>query len=86
MSTKTMFGAATFPVLGYGWTGEATGARRTVPPVFQVDGTGLPIDGRTSRMRGLGTGADQVQRTAVAVRVPADVVPGIPPRWGPVRC
>jgi hypothetical protein len=79
--------ATTSPVLGFGWTGEAAGARRTVPPVTTVKGTGLPFASLgTVGVVGVAMGADQFQGTGVdRVRIAADN-PGIPPRWGPVRC
>ena len=78
--------AATSPVLGFCWTGEAAGARRTNPAVHTVKGTGLPTGSfGASGVAVVVMGADQVQRaTAVRIRTVAD--PGIPPRWGPVRC
>ncbi len=75
-------GAATSAALSYGWAGEAAVARRTVPPTLKVEGTALPIAGRTT---GVFMGADQAQR-AEAARVRAVVDQGIPPRRGPVRC
>jgi hypothetical protein len=77
-------GAATSPVLSFYWIGEAAGARRTAPPVHTVKGTGLPfVSGGTSV--GVVMGADQLQGIGVdRIRTAAD--PGIPPRWGPVRC
>jgi len=76
--------AATSPVLGFNWTEEAAGARRAVPPVQTVKGTGLPfVSGGTPV--GVVMGADQLQGIGVdRIRTAAD--PGIPPRWGPVRC
>jgi hypothetical protein len=77
-------GAATSPVLAFSWTGEAAGARRTAPPVHTVKGTGLPfVSGGT--LVGVGMRADQLQGIGVdRIRTAAD--PGIPSRWGPVRC
>ena len=77
---------ATSPVLGYGWIGEAASARRTVPPVCTVKGTGLPFAALgTVGAVGVAMGTDQLQGTGVD-RSRIGVVPGIPPRWGPVRC
>lgn len=90
MNDFITIGAATSPVLGYDWAGGAADVRRTVPPVHTAKGTGLPIGGfgadfRTSGVAVVVMGADQVQgTTAVRIRTVAD--PGIPPRWGPVRC
>ena len=86
MIKNITIGAATSPVLGSGWTGEAAGARRTVPPVTTVKGTGLPFASLgTVGVLGGGMGAVQVQGIGVArTRIAAD--PGIPPRRGPVRC
>jgi hypothetical protein len=80
-------GAATSPVVGFGWTGEAAGARRTVPPVNTVKGTGLPVVGCGALVGvvAVGMGADQVQGIGVD-RVRTAAAPGIPPRWRPVRC
>lgn len=71
-------------------TGEAVVARRTVPPVRKLDGTGLPFVAVTTDPRstalGVGAGsvmADQFQGIGV---VGDATVPGIPPRWRPVRC
>ena len=81
--------AATSSVLTQ-WTGEAAVLRRTVPPVLELDGTGLPGGGCTFTARTSGIGApeapmaDQVQRTAVVDR--GYDVRGIPPRGRPVRC
>jgi hypothetical protein len=74
-------------VLGFGWTGEAAGARRTVPPVTTVKGTDLPFAdlGALVGAVSVGMGADQVQGTGVD-RIPTGAAPGIPPRWRPVRC
>jgi hypothetical protein len=82
------FGAATSPVLGFGWTGEAAGARRTVPPVHTVQGTGLPIAGPDAYVGvvGLGMRAVQVQGIGVDRAKAAVTDPGIAPRRGPVRC
>jgi hypothetical protein len=72
------------------WTGEAAELRLAVPPVRKLDGTSLPVGGRThaTRVSGIGTGAalmvDQVQGTVVVDR--GFDVPGIPPRGRPVRC
>jgi len=78
-----MIGAATSPVLGFCWTGEAAGAPRTAPPVHTVKGTSLSFVGGTPVS--VGMGADQLQGIGVdRIRTAAD--PGIPPRWGPVRC
>ncbi len=82
--------AATSPVLVSGRSGEAAGARRTVPPVPKVEGTGLPIGGFgigfvASGVAVVLTGADRV-RGATTVRMPAVAEQGIPPRWRPVRC
>jgi hypothetical protein len=81
--------AATSSVLT-DWTGEAVAARRTVPPVHTFDGTGLSMIvgvtdsrvvaggydlGMAERFKGLGI-----------VAVGDNAVPGIPPRWRPVRC
>jgi hypothetical protein len=75
--------AATSPVLGFCRTEEAASVRRTVPPVYTVKGTGLPFVGGTPV--GVVMGADQLQGIGVdRIRTAAD--PGIPPRWGPVRC
>ena len=59
-------GAATSPVLVSGRSGEAAGARRTVPPVHKVEGTGLPIGGFGTGFVASGvavvlTGADRVR-------------------------
>ena len=76
--------AATSPVLGFCWTGEAAGARRTNPPVHTVKGTGLSFVGAGTPV-GVRMGADQLQGIGVdRIRTAADL--GIPPRWGPVRC
>jgi hypothetical protein len=78
-------GAATSPALSQGWTGEAAVARRTVPSVVTVKGTGLPISGfGARRAAGVLMGADRVRET-VTVAVQADDQ-RIPPRCGPVRC
>jgi hypothetical protein len=76
--------AATSPVLGFCWTGEATGAPRLAPPVHAVKGTGLPfVSGGTPVA--VAMGADQLQGIGVdRIKTAAD--PGISPRWGPVRC
>src|SRR5918995_6271543 len=68
-----MTGAATSSVLGFGWTGEAAGARRTVPPVNTVKGTGLPIAGFGAPVGvGVGMGADQLQGSGVVrIRIAA---------------
>ena len=83
--------AATSLVLGSGRTGEAAVARRTVPPVQTVNGTGLPFAGfDATRFRAVGVvggamGPDQVKGTGVVrVRIAAD--PGILPRRWPSRC
>jgi hypothetical protein len=80
-------GAVTSPVLGFHWTGEAAGARCTLPPVDAVKGTGLPIAGFGALLGVVvaGMGADQAQGTGVD-RVRTATAPGIPPRWRPVRC
>jgi hypothetical protein len=79
-------GAATSPVLGRDPAGEAAAARRTVPPVTTVKGTGLPIGGfGTSGVAVVLMGADQVQGATTA-RIQAVADPGISPRRGPVRC
>ena len=76
--------AATSPVLGFRWTGEAAGARRTAPAVHTVKGTGLSFVGGGTPVS-VAMGADQLQGIGVdRIRTAAD--PGIPPRWGPVRC
>jgi hypothetical protein len=77
-------GAATSPVLGFDWTAEAAGARRTVPPVHTVKGTGLPFVGLGTSV-GVGMRADQLQGIGVD-RIETAADPGILPRWGPVRC
>lgn len=88
MKNLVTFGAATSPVLGFGWTGEAAGARRTVPPVHPVTGTGLPIAGPDAYVGvvSLGMRADQVQGIGVDRVKVAATDPGIAPRKGPVRC
>ena len=84
MNDIIMIGTATSPVVGFCWTGEAAGARRTAPPVQTVKGTGLPFVGGGTPVS-VGMGADQLQGIGVdRIRTAAD--PGIPPRWGPVRC
>lgn len=90
MNTMTIC-TATSLVLGSSRTGEAAVARRTVPPVHTVKGTGLPFAGLgatsfgTVAVVGGAMGPDQVQGTGVVrVRIAAD--PGIPPRSGPSRC
>ena len=87
MIDNITIGAATSPVLGLGWTGEAAGARCAVPPVHTVKGTGLPFVGHGTPVGvvGVGMGADQLQGSGV-IRVRTAADPGIPPRWGPVRC
>ena len=75
---------ATSPVLGFRWTEEAAGARRTVPPVHTVKGTGLSFVGAGTPV-GVVIGADQLQGIGVD-RMPTAAAPGIPPRWRPVRC
>ena len=86
MNDFITIGAATSPVLGFVWAGEAAGARRTVPPVHTVKGTGLPFVGLDALVGvGVGMRADQVQGIGVdRTRTAAD--PGIPPRRGPDRC
>jgi hypothetical protein len=77
--------AATSPAQDFRWTGEAAGARRTVPPVYAVKGTGLPFASLGTPVGVVGMGADQLQGIGVdRARTATD--PGIPPRWGPVRC
>ena len=79
--------AATSSVLM--WTREAVVARRTNPPVHEIDGTGLPIAARMCTLGVAGIGVDaapmsyQVQGFGAGRGV---VVPGIPPRGRPVRC
>jgi hypothetical protein len=80
--------AATSSVLT-SWTGEAVAGRRTVPPVMQFHGIGLPPFGAgAARFYGIGVDAvattDSVQGLGVVDRGVGD--PGIPPRWGPSRC
>ena len=84
MNDFITIGAATSPVLGFDWIGEAAGARRTVPPVHTVKGTGLPFVGLGTSV-GVGMRADQLQGIGVD-RIETAADPGIPPRWGPVRC
>jgi hypothetical protein len=81
--------AATSSVLTQ-WTGEAVVARRTCSPVQTFDGTGLSIAGVTDLRITAGghrasAMADQFQGTGVVV-LGDNAVPGIPPRWRPVRC
>lgn len=90
MLSNTITDAATSSVLT-SRTGEAVAVRRTVPPVLQLDGTGLPIfvAKPDTRMAGIGIGvaaaAGPVQGHDVVVGRGYDVQ-GIPPRWGPSRC
>lgn len=91
MIDNMTIGAATSLVLGSGRTGEAVDARRTVPPVDAVKGTGLPFAGFGTTSFGCmgvvggGTEPDQVHGTGVVrVRIAADL--GIPPRRWPPRC
>ena len=84
MNDFIKIGAATSPVLGFGWTGEAAGARHTAPPVNTVKGTGLPFVG-LGALVGVGVRADQVQGTGVD-RMPIAADPGIPTPRGPAGC
>ena len=91
MNDFITIGAATSPVLVSGRSGEAASARRTVPPVQKVEGTGLPIGGFGTGFVASGvavvlTGADRVRGATTTVRMPAVAEQGIPPRWRPVRC
>ncbi len=87
MNDYMTIGAATSSVLGLSRTEEAAVARRTVPPVQTVKGTGLPFVGFGTPVgvAGAGMGADQLQGIGV-VRIRIATDPGIPPRRGPVRC
>lgn len=72
-------------------TGEAVAVRRTVPPVMQLDGTGLPIFVAMpdTRPAGIGMGVAAAAGTVQGLDVVVDRgfdVQGIPPRWGPDRC
>src|SRR5215207_10953181 len=71
--SNTIKDAATFSVLTC-WTGEAVAVRRTVPPVMQLDGTGLPIFGSTpdTRLVGIGIGAAAAAGTVQGLDVVVD--------------
>lgn len=102
MNGTTRFAAATSSVLGCVRAGEAVVARRTVPAVSAVKGTGLPIGGPAvgtldrirpsfsvagAHVSALGVGVMGADQVpATAACIPATADLGDPPRRTPSRC